>query len=189
MFMRYNKIKQVLKGDRNTSCCDNRMKYNRQTYRYILSGTIHPDDMISKYKIIAQNKFPEENGFPISQAIRFLLPSDMALKQTKGESFSTTEDARTLRDIDAKIVVKVNGRWKESFLGMSITNTSLGEINNIMKKNQYYISPYGYLDNDRYRYFVNHYSISSAVKNEDGSIIFNYGTYNDFDNAYKTYKD
>lgn len=153
------------------------MNYSRKSYRYILTGTADIDSPICNYKMVSQNHFPTNQEYPISQAIRFLVPKDMSIQQNRGLSYSTTTDTRTLKEIEAKIVVKINGRWKESPFGLTLENTQPYRIMPIMMQHDYFITPFGYLDKDRYTFFVNHYALTETSNT----------SYTQFDKEYKLY--
>lgn len=150
------------------------MNYSRKQYRYILTGYADFDSPICNYKMVSQNHFPDDTNNPITQAIRFLLPDNLKLKKVKGAFYSTTKDSRSLRDINAKIVVKMNGRWKESPFDITLDNSQPFSIMPTMMQNDYFMTPMGYLDKDRYTYYVNHYALKEHKED-----------YLVFDKAYK----
>lgn len=134
------------------------LNYQRKIYRYILNGTVNLNDSISKYKLIAQNKFPNDDNLPIGHAVRFLVPNDMKIKQQRGTTYSTTEDTRTLTELDCKLVIKINGRWKENPFGLSLTNIQPHQILPEMLRKGYLLTAIGYLDREHYLYFTYHYT-------------------------------
>ena len=162
------------------------MNYTRKTYRYILNGRVNPNQQISQYKLVSQNHFPNDTNI----AIRFLLPSDMQITQEKKASYSITKDERTLTDLNAEIVVKMNGRWKANPFGISLKTTQPYLVHDIMTKNGYYISYYGYLDAQRYKYFIDQYTkeCTSDSSTPDNPKI-NYQSYPEFDTAFKKAND
>lgn len=146
------------------------MNYTRKIYRYLLNGIVSLNDPISQYKIVAQNKFPIQDGFPIAYAIRFLVPDDLKLKQQKGTSYSITQDTRSLADLQAHIVIKINGRWKENPFGLSLENIQPHQIHMEMLRQGYFITPFGYLDKARYLYY--HYEYPNLQTEEDKSSVW-----------------
>lgn len=147
------------------------MNYSRKQYRYILTGYADFDSKICDYKLVSQNHFPDDTNNPITQTIRFLLPDNLKLKKVKGSFYSITKDTRSLREIDAKLTVKMNGRWKESPFGITLDNSQPYNIMPVMMQNNYFITPMGYLDKNRYTYYVNHYALEH--QNETDYLKFN----------------
>lgn len=133
------------------------MNYERKLYRYILNGMIDLHEPVSQYKIVAQNKFPNDKNLPIGHAVRFLVPNDMKLKQQRGTSYSTTEDTRTLEELQCKLVIKINGRWKENPFGLSLANVQPHQILSEMLRKGYLLTPIGYLDKEHYLFYTYHY--------------------------------
>lgn len=158
------------------------MNYSRKTYRYILNGRIDINKPICEYKLVSQNHFPNDTNI----AVRFLLPDDMKVSQEKGSSYSHTEDTRTLEELGAEIVVKMNGRWKPSPFDISLRTTQPYLVHDIMVKNGYYISYYGYLDAARYKYFIDQYTKKCTLQTSDSEEPkINYQSYPEFDTSFK----
>lgn len=151
------------------------MNYTRKIYRYILNGIVNLNEPIANYKIIAQNKFPNQEDYPIAQAVRFLLPNDLKLKPQKGTSYSTTEDTRTLADLQAHLVIRINGRWKEDPLGLSLSNTQPHKIHMEMLRKGYFITEFGYLNKERYLYY--NYQYPQLQTDEDKTSIWTFEKY------------
>lgn len=132
--------------------------YKRNLYRYILNGIVDPETSISQYHLIAQNHFPEDQNHPITEAVRIPIPTNLKLKHKRGNLYNTTDDKRSLADLHAALVVKINGRWKENPFGWTLKTMQPAHVMQAMLRNQYYYTILGYMDKDRYRFFINHYS-------------------------------
>lgn len=77
-------------------------------YRYILSGAAAADQKVCDYRLVAGS---ELHGIHKTTAIRIDIPDDMELHYCSGDGYSTTNDQRTLLDLNAKAMVYRNGRW------------------------------------------------------------------------------
>lgn len=76
-------------------------------YRYITNGMAVPEDKVSDFRLIAQNKI----GF-MSQAFRIEIPDDMVLTKYSCDEYSTTDDERTLAQLHCVPVVKIKSIWR-----------------------------------------------------------------------------
>ena len=161
------------------------MNYSRKSYRYLLVAQANPDDKICNYKLVSQNHFPNDPDDPNIKAIRFLVPDDMKLKQKKGEYYSITEDQRTLRKLDAHLVVKINGRWKENPFHTTLDEVQPCNVHELMVRNHLYITPFGYLEESRFKFFVDVYC--ERCVRDDGT--HKYTTYWEFEKQWKNWKN
>jgi len=76
-------------------------------YRYILNGCVLGVDKICKYRLIASNNIkPSYNG---KSALRVEIPCDLNLEKWSCDSYSTTEDERTIDELGYDILI-----WNES---------------------------------------------------------------------------
>lgn len=160
------------------------MNYSRKSYRYLLVGKADIDKPISDFQLISQNHFPSDTENPIVAAIRFLVPDDMKMTQKKGMYYSTTQDTRTLRELNAHLVVKINGRWKENPFDTTLDETQPYNVHQLMTKNRLCITPFGYLEEKRFRYFVNIYTPKCYTSNDT----YNYKTYWEFEKEWKVWE-
>ena len=77
--------------------------------RYITCGVANQDEPISNFRLIAGCTFGYINA---CSALRVELPPDLKLIRSKWDRYSTTDDPRTLHQLGAVPVVKIDGRWK-----------------------------------------------------------------------------
>ena len=82
------------------------MPATKNKIRYITSGMATQDGRISDFDLLANNRL-----FNARTAIKVSIPDDLKLE--KNDGFSTTRDTRTLSQLDAVPVAKVNGAWVE----------------------------------------------------------------------------
>lgn len=75
-------------------------------FRYILCGLVNYDGPISDYRLIGANNLNDA-----ASCIRFKLPNNFHLTKYSCDSYSTTDDKRTLNEIGYDVLVKINGRW------------------------------------------------------------------------------
>lgn len=73
-------------------------------YRYITCGTCTPDDNVSDFRLVGPNNLGDQDG------IRIELPSDFELEKWSCDCYSTTNDERKVRDLNPKVMVRVNNR-------------------------------------------------------------------------------
>lgn len=72
-------------------------------YRYILSGLALGKDKISDFRLIAGNMIkPSYNG---ASALRVSIPADLELTKYSSDSYSTTDDQRTLDELGYDILI------------------------------------------------------------------------------------
>ena len=76
-------------------------------YRYITCGIAVESDPAANFRLIS-SKYIKTN----SNVIRIEIPADMKLNKLSCDCYSTTEDHRTLADLRAIPMIKVNGRWR-----------------------------------------------------------------------------
>ena len=88
-----------------------RQKGRRARYRYITNGTVVGSDPISHFRLIgAASKLENYHG---ATALRVRIPKDLMLTKYTCDSYSTTQDARTLDELGYDFMVRdaVKGRW------------------------------------------------------------------------------
>lgn len=151
------------------------MQYKRNIYRYILNPIVDLNTPISAYKIVAQNKFPTEDDYPILYAVRFQVPTDMRIIPKKGTTYAKTEDNRTLAELNAHLVIKINGKWKESPQGLSLQTTQPHQVHQEMLRLGYFVSQFGYLDKDRYLYYNYEYPMWETTEDKSSILTFEKG--------------
>lgn len=82
----------------------------KKRIRYILCGRADPDDPICHFRLVSAPMLSVNSDHG---ALRVILPEDLKLTKLSCDPYSTTDDTRTLRQLGAIPVVKVNGRWTE----------------------------------------------------------------------------
>lgn len=88
-------------------------------YRYILNGCVLGTDKISKYRLIAQNNIkPSYDG---SSALRVNIPEGFQLEKCSCDSYSTTDDKRTLDELGYDMLI-----WNKSKRKWTIHNELKG---------------------------------------------------------------
>lgn len=86
------------------------MLEKRKRYRYILTGNVYPDDPVCHFRLVAATNLRSVSTY---EMIRITIPDDMELSKLSCDAYSTTDDPRLLRELEATPLVKVNGVWKE----------------------------------------------------------------------------
>lgn len=72
-------------------------------YRYILNGCVLGINKICDYRLIAGNNIkPSYND---QSAIRVNIPDDLKLEKWSCDSYSTTEDKRTIEELGYDIII------------------------------------------------------------------------------------
>lgn len=72
-------------------------------YRYVLCGTALGTDKISSFRLVAANNIkPSYNG---ESALRVNIPDDLNLEKLSCDSYSTTDDKRTLDELGYDIII------------------------------------------------------------------------------------
>lgn len=120
--------------------------------RYITCGLADPDEPISHFRLIAGCTFGYIHA---DDALRVELPPDLKLTQSKWDRYSTTDDPRTLRQLGAVPVVKVDGKWKRMpELWPAHQPHEWYEV--LRKEKGLYgtLSPCGYLNLERYQEYL-----------------------------------
>ncbi len=79
----------------------------KKRYRYITCGVIKPTDKVSDFRLIGINQV-----YGYSDAIRIEIPDDLKLEKLSCDCYSTTEDERTIADLNPEVVLRFNGRIK-----------------------------------------------------------------------------
>ena len=75
-------------------------------FRYILCGLVNFDGPISDYRLIGGNNLGDA-----ASCIRFKIPQLFHMTKYSCDSYSTTDDTRSLNQIGYDIMVKINGHW------------------------------------------------------------------------------
>lgn len=75
-------------------------------FRYIRCGHVNYDGPISEYRLIGGNNLGDS-----ASCIRIKLPNLFHMTKYACDSYSTTDDKRSLNEIGYDILVKINGRW------------------------------------------------------------------------------
>lgn len=79
-------------------------------YRYILNGIALGENKISDFRLIAGNNIkPFYDG---QIALRVNIPDDLKLEKWSCDSYSTTEDNRTLDELGYDILMWKENKWK-----------------------------------------------------------------------------
>lgn len=73
-------------------------------YRYITCELVSPDDHINKFRLIGPSNLTGDDG------IRIELPDDIKLEKWSCDPYSTTEDKRTIRELNPVVMVRVNNK-------------------------------------------------------------------------------
>lgn len=81
-------------------------------YRYILNGIATGDNRISNFRLIAGNNI--KPTYDNKVALRVNIPSDLKIDKDACDSYSTTEDHRTLDELGYDILIwyKKERKWK-----------------------------------------------------------------------------
>lgn len=82
-------------------------------YRYILTGSALGYQSIGDFKLISGNNIkPDYNG---EVALRVVIPIDLELTKYRGDSYSTTNDRRTLDELGYDILIwyEKERKWKK----------------------------------------------------------------------------
>lgn len=87
------------------------MPKKRQKFRYVTNGCAVGANALSDFRLIAGNNLkPEFNG---DTALRVRIPDDLKLEKWSSDTYSTTDDKRTLDELGYDVVVfsKTRNRW------------------------------------------------------------------------------
>lgn len=76
-------------------------------YRYILSGVVEAEEPLSNFRLVAGNKLMGQ-----LDAIRVTLPDNITLDKCPCDSYSTTEDKRTIGSLDYDVLIRIDDKWK-----------------------------------------------------------------------------
>lgn len=75
----------------------------KNKYRYVLSGLALGENKISDFRLIAGNMIkPSYNG---QSALRINIPEDLVLSKWISDSYSTTDDERTLNELGYDVLI------------------------------------------------------------------------------------
>ena len=96
-------------------------------YRYISCGIAKSTDKISDFRLIGGSQlFPEEGV-----VLRVVIPDDLKLSKYSCDSYSTTEDPRTLEELGCDVMIRINGRW---IIKNNLKHLSINEIYMILRR-------------------------------------------------------
>lgn len=120
--------------------------------RYIGSGLADPDDPVSDFRLVAGCILGRTNT---SEALRIDLPANLELDKCKGDRYSTTKDSRTLEQLGAVPVVKVDGQWTP--MPDLWPKHQPADWSKVLRARGFYgtSSERGYLERDRYEEYLN----------------------------------
>jgi hypothetical protein len=88
-----------------------RQKGRQSRYRYITNGTAVGSDPISHFRLIGgASKLETYHG---ATALRVRIPKDLMMTKLSCDSYSTTEDTRSLDELGYDFMVRdeTKGRW------------------------------------------------------------------------------
>lgn len=115
-------------------------------FRYILCGLVDFDGPISDYRLIGGNNLGDA-----ASCIRFKLPELFHMEKYSCDSYSTTDDKRTLNQIGYDVLVKINGRW---VVRNDLKGTQPHKIYHVMSKNGYSPVPkLGYVNARQHKFW------------------------------------
>ena len=99
-------------------------------YRYISCGIAKSTDKISDFRLIGGNQlFPEERV-----VLRVVIPDDLKLSKYSCDSYSTTEDSRTLEELGCDVMIRINGRW---IIKNNLKHLSINEIYDLKRREKW----------------------------------------------------
>lgn len=148
----------------------------RKRYRYITSGMIKATDKISNYRLISLNQV-----YGYSDAIRIEIPDNLKLEKLSCDDYSTTEDERTIADLNPEVVLRFNGRTKvnkeltELFRAGKL---EVSDVSSIMKDKGYTIVlRLGFLNKEQSKWWsdnpTKHWQILEIPTNTDNVVFYN----------------
>lgn len=114
-------------------------------YRYITNGTASPYDSLDNFRLVSGNKLYGE-----VDVIRVEIPENIKLDKFICDSYSTTDDKTALKDLNPKVVIRVNGRMKVS------TELTKLWLEGIVAPHEFceYMGGFGYYINLRFGYIT-----------------------------------
>lgn len=99
-------------------------------YRYISCGIAKSTDKISDFRLIGGSQlFPEERV-----VLRVIIPDDLKLSKYSCDSYSTTEDPRTLEELGCDVMIRVNGKW---IVKNNLKHLSINEIYDLKRREKW----------------------------------------------------
>ena len=148
----------------------------KKIYRYITCGVIHPTDKVSDFRLIGINQVYGE-----SDAIRIEIPDDLKLEKWSCDCYSTTEDKRTIADLNPAVVIRFNGRTKadkeltEMFMNGKL---EVSDISSIMRDRGYTrVLRLGFLTKEQLKWWssnhTKHWQIFEIPTNTDNAVFYN----------------
>ena len=94
----------------------------KKRYRYIFCGLVNPTDSISDFRLVSA--VTAANMLESRNCIRVEIPADLTLHKWSCDSYSTTYDKRTLKELNAvvydrrlgRIDEKLNKMWQDGII-------------------------------------------------------------------------
>ena len=84
----------------------------RKRYRYIFCGLVKPTDPISDFRLVSA--VTAANMMESRNCIRVEIPADLELERFSCDTYSTTYDKRTLKELHAVVYDRCLGRIDEN---------------------------------------------------------------------------
>ena len=121
------------------------MSEKRKRYRYILAGSVLPDEPVSHFRLVAAANLRPRSDHGL---IRITIPDDMKLSKLSCDAYSTTDDPRPLRNLEADGIWRtVESLWPKYPPG--------GWYTELRKQGLYpTLSDRGYLKEKQYREYI-----------------------------------
>ena len=125
-------------------------------YRYITTGIASPSDKLSTFRLVGGNQL-----YGNLDAIRVTIPEDVELIKYDCDNYSTTECAYFLKDLNPKVMIRINGRFREN---AELTSKWLyqelapHQFHDYMESLGYYIYlRFGYITGDMFKFCSDHH--------------------------------
>lgn len=74
-------------------------------YRYITCGLVSPDEPVNNFRLIGPSHLT-----PGNDGIRIELPDDIELEKYSCDTYSTTQDERTIRELNPVVMIRINNK-------------------------------------------------------------------------------
>ena len=118
-------------------------------YRYILSGIVNTDESLSSYRLAGSNNICYSHS-----ALRVNIPSDLKLDKLSCDSYSTTTDNRTIKELGYDVIIKINGKW---VVRNDLKVVQTHEFNSKLIEEGMYTTNNkdGYMTKNRYNRYIN----------------------------------
>lgn len=142
----------------------------RQIYRYITASSVKPSSRICDYKLIGGNQLSNDDGRD-SIVIRVRVPDDMKIEKLSCDSYSTTEDERTIEELGYDILVRINGQL---IVRNDLKGYTRDEQSSILtEKEGLYLTKDGYVSRERYKEYLKRIQEESIKKEHETERIIN----------------